>query len=261
MALFKIGITEAGDAGIDMSWVDKLPSVDGAILVTKCVSPIFYEAAFKHKEKLVVHATFTGYGHSILEPFVPAPHDEFDAIMALIDGGFQKEKIVIRVDPIIPTDKGIDTAYNVITSFMEHGFSRFRVSVIDMYPHVRERFISNGLPLPYGERGFAPSQSQLFKVDKMLGQAKLFWANLKIGKPLRIESCAEPGLHEAIPCGCISDFDLGLLGLNASEDINRSGYQRKNCLCYPGKTELLNHKMRCQHGCLYCYWKDMIYKS
>lgn len=24
-----------------------------------------------------------------------------------------------------------------------------------------------------------------------------------------------------------------------------------------GKTELLKHKTRCPHGCLYCYWKDM----
>ena len=28
-------------------------------------------------------------------------------------------------------------------------------------------------------------------------------------------------------------------------------------MCYAGKTELLKHKTRCPHGCLYCYWKDM----
>ena len=39
MALYKIGITEAGDAGVDLSWVEKLDRVDAAVLITKCVSP------------------------------------------------------------------------------------------------------------------------------------------------------------------------------------------------------------------------------
>lgn len=256
MALYKIGITEAGDAGIDLSWADKLTSVDGAILVTKRVSFDFCEAALKHKDKLIVHATLTGYGHSVLEPHVPTPHDQFDAIMTLVDGGFPKEKIVIRVDPIIPTNKGIATAYNVMVSFMEQGFSRFRVSVIDMYPHARERFMNAGLPLPHGEHGFSPNQFQLSEVDNMLLRVKLFWTELKTGEQLRIESCAEPGLHEAISCGCISNFDLNLLGLSVTGEAESAGYQRRNCLCYSGKTELLKHKTRCPHRCLYCYWRD-----
>lgn len=31
----KIGITEQGDAGLDLSWVKKLSNVDAAILITK----------------------------------------------------------------------------------------------------------------------------------------------------------------------------------------------------------------------------------
>lgn len=80
MAKYKIGITEAGDAGLDLSWVDKMSQVDGAILITKCVSPDFYDAALKYKDSVIIHTTFTGFGHSVLEPFVPAPYDEFDAI-------------------------------------------------------------------------------------------------------------------------------------------------------------------------------------
>ena len=33
--MYKIGITEAGDAGIDRSWANRLDEVDGAILITK----------------------------------------------------------------------------------------------------------------------------------------------------------------------------------------------------------------------------------
>lgn len=88
-------------------------------------------------------------------------------------------------------------------------------------------------------------------------QAKQFWEELDNGKVLRIESCAEPGLTEPIACGCISDYDLNLLGFSEDAESNGAGYQRKGCMCYAGKTELLKHKTRCPHGCLYCYWKDI----
>lgn len=212
------------------------------------------ECAF---EELIIHTTVTGYGHSILEPNVPTLYEEFTAIMELVKAGFPMSRIVVRVDPIIPTEKGLSVAYHTLTSFMEMGFQRYRVSVIDMYPHARSRFKKAGLPLPYGDSGFAPSQAQLSKVDDMLRQAKQFWEGLDNGKVLRIESCAEPGLTEPIACGCISDYDLNLLGFSEDAESNGAGYQRKGCMCYAGKTELLKHKTRCPHGCLYCYWKDI----
>ena len=88
MALYKIGVTEAGDAGVDLSWEEKLDDVDAAVLVTKCVSPDFFDAALRHKDKLIIHTTMTGYGHSILEPNVPTPYEEFAAIMELTKAGF-----------------------------------------------------------------------------------------------------------------------------------------------------------------------------
>lgn len=62
MPSYKIEITEAGDAGVDLSWVDKMESVDGAVLITKCISPDFSDAALKFKDKVIIHATITGYG-------------------------------------------------------------------------------------------------------------------------------------------------------------------------------------------------------
>lgn len=252
MSQYKIGITEAGDAGLDLSWGEKLSSVDGAVLVTKCISPGFLDLALKHKDKLIIHATFTGYGRTVIEPCVPSTCEEHDAIIRLVKGGFPKERIVIRVDPIIPTLKGTRTALSAIETFMDLGFSRYRISVIDMYPHVRERFKLAGLPLPYGD-GFSPSQEQLARVDTMVKIAKTYWAE-QHDSSLRIEACAEPGLHEVIACGCISAYDLALLGL-CDEQSDSAGYQRKNCMCYSGKTELLQHRQQCPHGCLYCYWK------
>lgn len=61
MPKYKIGITEAGDAGLDLSWANKLDTVDGAIVITKCITPDFYEVALANKDKLIIHATITGY--------------------------------------------------------------------------------------------------------------------------------------------------------------------------------------------------------
>lgn len=136
---------------------------------------------------------------------------------------------------------------------MHEGFSRFRVSILDMYPHVQERFRAAGLPIPYS---WAPSKEQLAAADKMLASMKEKWASL--GHPadiLRIESCAEPGLKETAQCGCISAYDLELLGLDPKV-ADSAGPQRAHCMCYSGKTELLGKKNRCPHGCLYCYWKN-----
>ena len=245
---YKIGITEAGDAGIDLSWQNKLSKIDGAILITKNITTSFIRAVLPFYGKVIVHATITGYGGSIVEPNVPNPRNQFLGLNHLLESGFPLDYIVIRVDPIIPTTKGIDKAKWVIDEALRYGLTRFRVSVLDLYPHVRQRFVDAGLTDPYNG-GFQASIVQLEKVDGMLAKIKQ-----QHGSHIRIESCAEPNLHQTIQCGCISSYDLDLLRLNDYDD-DFSGYQRKHCMCYSGKIELLEHKKQCPHGCLYCYWK------
>lgn len=256
MAKYKIGITERGDAGLDLSWAQKLDAVDGAIIITKQLSPACCDALLANQEKLILHVTITGFGHSVFEPGVPVSHDEIMAVQALVGDGFPKERVVIRIDPIIPTEWGLRTADGIFWECMKRGFSRYRVSLIDMYPHARGRFSKAGLPCPYGPDGWAPSKEHVDAANKTLRDAKTYWT-CEYGhspKDQRIESCAEPGLSEAIPCGCISPYDLALLGLE-DKDATVLGPQRKDCLCYPGKTELLSNRHPCEHGCLYCYWK------
>lgn len=252
--MYKIGITEAGDAGIDLSWVNKLDAVDGAVVITKNITDNFMNAVLQYDDKLIVHITCTGYGGTVLEPNVPNAWHQIASAIRLVKYGFRKERIVVRVDPIIPTEKGLDLAYDVITHFMKAGFSRYRISVLDMYPHVRERFRAKNLPLPYGD-GFSASDDQMASVDEMLRDAAAYWEDIGgISSNLSIESCAEPRLKVPVAVGCISSRDLRLLGLS-DPDYMISGRQRTHCLCYAGKTELLQRKHPCSHGCLYCYWK------
>lgn len=257
MAKYKIGVTEAGDAGLDLSWVSKLDTVDGAIVITKAITPQFIEAAVEHSDKLIVHATITGYGRSVLEPNVRRIEDAQLALAELEDDGFPAERIVVRVDPIIPTLKGLRVADKVIRDAIQDGYRRFRVSLVDMYPHVRERFTAANLRCPYGSF-FTPQADMVQAANDMIASIQHWFYS---GEPdaqensLRIESCAEPGLTSTIQCGCVSAYDLRLLGLDTS-DIDERGAQRPGCRCYSGKVELLEHKAQCPNGCLYCYWKD-----
>ena len=246
----KIGITERGDASLDYSWVNKLNSVDGAILITKNITDKFIDAVLPHKNHLVIHATCTGYGQTVIEPNVPPYREQLKQAQKLVDNGFPIDNIVIRVDPIIPTAKGIALAGQIIMrAYLIHGFKRFRISVLDMYPHVRERFRLADLPLPYGEN-FSANKQQFADLDCMLKQC------LRAYPDISIECCAEPNLSIPQKTGCVGYREIELLGLVNNVDNLLTKGQRRDCLCIAGKTELLNSCHRCKHGCLYCYWKD-----
>lgn len=247
MTKYKIGITERGDAGLDLSWTNKLNSVNGAVIITKELTSGCREALLEHKGKVILHATITGWGGTVIEPCVPPAADTLAEVVELVEDGFPMNQVVIRIDPVIPSIEGIDRMLDVLERSYANGFTRFRTSVVDMYPHARRRFKAAGLPLPYGE-GFSPSKDILAEVDRKLQYFQRFHHNT------RIEACAEPGLTSAVQCGCISSYDLTLLGLE--DDDAPGGYQRGNCLCYSGKKELLENKARCPHQCLYCYWRD-----
>lgn len=256
MSKYRIGITEAGDAGIDLSWVHKISTVDGAVLITKNLTPEFC-SEIKDRENIILHATITGYGGTLIEPNVPIWRDELDTLYNLVVSGFPSSRVVVRIDPIIPTREGLNLANQVFQASINTGFRRFRVSIVDMYRHARERFLSAGIKLPYDER-FSPYGGQVCAVDSMLSTMKHYVTSVASNEisgfdPLRIEACAEPDLTEAIQCGCISDFDLKLLGLSPCFDS--IGFQRRDCLCHSGKVELLNSKSQCPNGCLYCYWR------
>lgn len=241
--MIKFGITEAGDAGLDFSWADKL--LDGNIIISKHVTAYnenFIEKLLQNKEKIILHATCTGYGGTKMEPNVPEPKKVYEGVTALINRGFPVEQIVLRTDPIIPTEIGIDHVRQVWYLFKDTGIKRVRYSIIDMYKHTRERILAE-----YGRLPFCGFKASKEMIDHLLN-AMTFYK----GDFYDFEACAED-LPDKV--GCISKKDHEILGLDTS-DIQIGGFQRKGCLCCAGKTELLSNKKRCPSRCLYCYWKD-----
>lgn len=238
----KIGITERGDAALDFSWVNQMNNVNGAVLITKnCSSNDFLNTVSKFRDKVIVHATITGNGGSFIEPNVPHPSVVLAGIHALATI-VPPQRIVLRIDPIIPNEAGISWIPYLIEN-LPKGVNRVRFSIIDNYAHGNAR----GMRLPW---------SGLHAPEHMV--AKVVTAFTPYVSWCHIESCGEN--YEIIPAnwklGCISRRDLELLGLKYNPIFATTSKQRYSCNCLPIKTELLSRKKRCWHGCLYCYWKD-----
>lgn len=251
----KIGITERGDAGLNLGWFDKIKSgmVDGAVLITKNINYAFIrkvlELYYSGYKQLIIHCTCTGFGGTVYEPNVPDYKGQLNKLKLLVDLGFPKKQCVLRIDPIIPTRMGLINTRSVI----EYAYDlellpdiRVRISVLDEYKHVKKRMADAEIEAVYGDKMYA-SKEQMQAVIKTLDRYDI-----------QFECCAEPYLinqNQFVHTGCISERDLRLMGLEYKESgvnpQNRSG-----CLCIAEKTELLNNKYRCVHQCIYCYWQD-----
>lgn len=270
----KIGITEAGDASLDYTWVEKAPEMDMMILITKNVTDKFIREVMRFANKTIVHATCTGYGGTRMEPGVPKWKNQLEQTKKLIAMGFPAEQVVVRIDPIFPTPKGIATIEKIV-EFVQPDIKRFRISILDNYEHIKTRFQELNMPIMYDGK-FQASDEEFRAVDLMLSK-------LKFRFHVSFESCAEPKLKNADRVGCVNAKDMALFGLTPSKTKKK---QRSECLCAAGKTEMLpfNHfwycsknkravsrKENCECGecktcqhlrvygcanmCAYCYWK------
>lgn len=242
--MIKFGITERGDAGLCFDWFDKLQPAN--ILITKNMNDSFIQAvilAHNDGAKIIVHCTCTGFGGKPIEKNVPTKEWTHEQVKKLINLGFPAERIVLRIDPIVPTDKGIQTAISVLDLFRDTGIERVRYSFLDMYSHVKERFRKNGIPIPY-ETFNAP----------IAMQKKAIFALSKYDYDIvyQFESCAENTPHKL---GCISHKDFEILNIPTNEMMISLKGQRSSCLCVGNKYELLTSREPCPHKCLYCFWK------
>lgn len=263
----KIGFTERGDAGIDLNWAQKLGSVDGAIIITKNANPRFantlMSAHAANPGKLVLHLGCTGLGATPLEPHVPSPEKQLAYGRALVDAGFPLDHVVLRVDPIIPTEKPLARAAAVIDGARALGLlnesgpsARLRMSVYDEYRHVKARLAALNIAPVYGPDAFYATTQMFEDVLDMLDE--------HVPHSMTIATCAEPKLVEMakhhssnlVAQGCLSTEDLVLMGLDPAEAPSaKNGQNRFGCLCLACKRELLANKKRCPHKCAYCYWQ------
>ena len=91
-----------GDAGLDLSWQNRIGATIGSIIISKAANKKFEEALLKYQDKIIYHATCTGLGGTIIEPNVPTVQEKLNHLLRLISLGFPPTHIVIRIDPLFP---------------------------------------------------------------------------------------------------------------------------------------------------------------
>ena len=102
--MVKIGITDLGEPCFDTSWIDKVNSVDGLVLVSKGHSELFHGKLLELKDKAVWHCTITGLGGTRIEPGVIDPLRSLAEVKKVIDAGFHASNVVIRIYKILRTN-------------------------------------------------------------------------------------------------------------------------------------------------------------
>ena len=85
--LMKIGITERGDAALDISWLSWVKDNNPTILITKNPESLLKTIIDNDlaSKNIIVHTTITGFGSTVLEPNVAKYEVSIDAYLKLID--------------------------------------------------------------------------------------------------------------------------------------------------------------------------------
>lgn len=248
---FKFGITELGDGGLDLSWKDRMHSVSGAVIISKCASDELINTLLKFKDKVIYHAVCSGFGGTLFEPNVPTINEKFKHIKKLIFSGFPSKQIVVRIDPLIPLmwEDKINNALG-INYFENLNDILYRTESLDI-KRVRYSYLDfslknlNKLKLLNHELDFDIKWTLKHKNEFLLSS---------LNKNLEFEACCEFNVPNNERIGCISNKDLEILKLD-NLTFNKSNY-KNNCLCPENKLELLNNKFMCEHKCIYCNFNE-----
>lgn len=252
-----VGTTETFDPCFVPDWDKKL--LEANIIISKELNLDMMKKLINNQKKIIFHHTITGFGGSKIEPGVKPYKFEIDMARKLFKLKFPVDHYVLRIDPIIPYGdlKIINLVLDEFIEMMKftdfklgNGNSvRCRISMIDMYKHVRDRFSESNLKPPF-DNGFNAPGELFDRVAKVLENYSEYF---------KFECCAEPGfnLYDHIDqVGCVSYKDLSILGIDFSEYGYPGTPQRSTCSCLSKKQILGVKPGRCPHGCIYCYWKS-----
>jgi len=243
----RFGTTEISDPCFHLEIFDNLYA--GNLIITKRLTDKLIDKIVENKEKIILHICVTGMGGSKIEPLVPKKEWSYQQVKKLIDKGFPVKQIVLRVDPIVPTEKGIETAIDVINLFMDLGIKRVRISFLDMYKHVKERFNNEKVKLPYNTF-HATDVSRLNALQMII--------NVTVRNNIDLEICGEPNIGDMYlkTTPCLSQKDVDILGLTDKITLIGNKEARTHCGCSENKTELIKDKPhQCNNKCLYCFWR------
>jgi DNA repair photolyase len=246
--MVKIGLTEYCDPVFDTSWEKwVLEKHEPTILITKNIKKLLETyPGLENQNNVILHATITGYGGSFIEPKVPKAQELLEYLKTK-----STSRIVLRIDPIIPLEEFIKQSYNVYSFGKTIGIKRIRISIMDLYPHVLNRFnIYSNIQYQLKEvYNWDQSHSISGSHKEYMNHAPLSLREKIVNLFEGTEVCGEPG----IKCqGCLSKKDLELFGIKPDIRYPKNE-QREFCTCLGIKKQFGTLNEECAHSCLYCY--------
>lgn len=233
--------TEMSDPVMNWPAVDRVIK-DGhpVIIYSKATLPIDY---LKDKNNVAIGITISGWGGTWLEPGVFTPDIMIDYFNQLIRE-IPIERVMLRVDPVIPTTEGFLRALRVIKGIT--GRPRVISSIIQYYSGHEKIFQRLGISMvPYKERHGRALFPRKIVAEQWIHCVK------KIRPDLDVTLCGMPyEVEGAIHDGCVNRNLLNAIGVNEYVAIE-PGFQRPGCKCVIKKRQV--YLGRCNHGCAYCY--------
>lgn len=256
MAKYKsyVGVTETRDPGLCWKDLKKLHRCN--VIITKHLeNPEFRSWLIENQSHIILHATITGWGSTKVEPGVLNYQDSILHLKDLLNQGFPKNQVVLRVDPIIPTLDGFNNFVSVVHQYaLLQGPVRVRLSMLDNYTHIRRKMEVAGIKLSM-YNGFRANDSAFSKLNEIICRMRKEWQHLEF------ESCAEPLLTSCQQLGCVSQKDIDILGYTGVVKLEGKTHQRRDCLCPDNKIQISGSyfdiaKHKCSSKCAYCYLKS-----
>lgn len=213
-----------------------------------------------NKSKIIVHYTVSGYAGTPFEPKTPHPAVAYKNLQAFINEGFPPQQIVLRIDPIIPTEKGLEVVNTVLEVFQTLNIKRCRYKMF-LYPKElsQRAALQQAFPLiggnpyasvEYGKVFYSSGPHHRRMVKELL--EKWTWH-------YRFETCDKDDFvtsDDAVPC--ISVTDLQILGWKNVKLVH--DWKSKNrCHCPIGTIELSTKtNTQCAVQCMHCRHKTEI---
>lgn len=208
----------------------------------------------KNKHRIILHFTVSGYGGTLIEPKTPHPAVAYAQLLSLLQEGFPIQNVVLRIDPIIPTEKGLATVEAVLEVFKTLNIKRCRYKLHLQPKHLQQRqkwlqstLLLGGNPYmseEYGKIFYSASPYHRQQLQNLLNKWRWHY---------RFETCDKDDFvtsDDATPC--ISITDLQILGYRNVKPLH--DWKSKNkCHCPIGTIELSTKTgKQCSLQCSHC---------
>ena len=112
--MITIGYTNY-DAALSFSWRVHATKHTGSIARTRVLrNTRFLKDLYELRDRVVLHAIFSGYEGTALEPNIPDVDAKMEALFAITERCLTPLQTVLVLDPVIPTQQGIEKLQKIL---------------------------------------------------------------------------------------------------------------------------------------------------